>query len=293
MFDLFLPSFSHAYGFRSEFEDFLLFASQNAASSQARGVALYRLATGYLHIAEMLSFIKVNDASADEYLDIDSPHAVHAVGYQQVRSYVSRFFSAEPQEMFDLAVSAAARARDNFGGERIYDTRLGPNNTLIRRLYSTVRRAADCLIYRLTNVRIGRRLPSIRLETLVGDSILPLANAIGRMPSLLCFWSTKCGPCLNRVESFDQLTGALGTGSVDIVLINVDSKKDSLVRFVEENPNSAARFSCYVSPKLDIQRRWGINGIPSILLVDGGGILKARGMNIPDENIIPIINRLT
>lgn len=78
-------------------------------------------------------------------------------------------------------------------------------------------------------------------------------------PVLVDFWAEWCGPCRALAPTLEEVAGELA-GRVTVLKMNVD-----------ENPETPARY--------------GVRGIPTMILFKGGKILEQMVGNLPKENI--------
>jgi thiol-disulfide isomerase/thioredoxin len=124
---------------------------------------------------------------------------------------------------------------------------------------------------------LGKPLP-IKFTAIDGREV-DLAKLTGKVV-LVDFWATWCGPCVaelpNVKDTYDKLHGK----GFEIVGISFDKDKNALEKFVDEHE---MKWPQYFDGKVwgnEYGQKYGINGIPSMWLVDKKGNLRdmnARG----------------
>lgn len=84
-------------------------------------------------------------------------------------------------------------------------------------------------------------------------------------PTLVDFWAEWCGPCKALAPKIDALAGQFA-GKVKIVKVNID-----------DAPNVPARF--------------GVRGIPTLILFKDGKIIDTLVGNQPAEKLTELVNK--
>ncbi|XGC79691.1 thioredoxin [Bdellovibrio bacteriovorus] len=103
--------------------------------------------------------------------------------------------------------------------------------------------------------------------TPVTDSSFETEVLNSQTPVLVDFWAEWCGPCRALAPKLEEVAQELGT-KVKIVKVNVD-----------ENPGTPGKY--------------GIRGIPAMLLFKGGNEVGQLVGNHPKDAILDFLNKNT
>ncbi len=104
---------------------------------------------------------------------------------------------------------------------------------------------------------------------------LALADLHGQVV-LLTFWATWCPPCGPELEALESLHRELGAQRLAIVAVNA-SEPVSIVR--DYASARGLTFAVLVDPRGDIQRAYGVLGLPTTFVIarDGRAVARAIG----------------
>lgn len=103
-----------------------------------------------------------------------------------------------------------------------------------------------------------------------GQGRLALGDLHGEVV-LVDFWASWCGPCREAMGAYEGLARRLGSGFA-VVGVSVDEARDDALRFAAEVP---ATFPRVWDEGLQIVSRWHPETLPTALLVDARGVVRA------------------
>ena len=100
---------------------------------------------------------------------------------------------------------------------------------------------------------------------------------VNKMPGkvvLIDFWATWCGPCVAEIPNVKKAYDKLHGKGFEIVGISFDSDKDKLKEFVQEKDMPWPQYFDGAGWGNKFGKQFGINGIPTMWLVDKKGVLR-------------------
>lgn len=113
--------------------------------------------------------------------------------------------------------------------------------------------------------------PDFALKDLKG-SVVRNSDLRGKI-LVLDFWATWCGPCLQSIPVFESLSRKYAGKGVEVVGISEDGRTEEVAPFVKAHKMS---YRILLDPDNDVQDAYGIFGLPSTVIVDGGGMIRER-----------------
>lgn len=130
---------------------------------------------------------------------------------------------------------------------------------------------------------IGSRLPDFSVKDLQGREISS-ADLRGKVV-LIDFWATWCQPCKKEMPGYQKLVDRYGPGGFAVVGFKLDTMKDveDPVRFARK---IGVRYPLAVAVDDIKQKFGGIEGLPTTLIYDRGGILRKKIIGFEYTDVI-------
>jgi thiol-disulfide isomerase/thioredoxin len=132
-------------------------------------------------------------------------------------------------------------------------------------------------VFRPVNSRVDQ-IVDYRLSTIDGDWVTS-EDMKGKVVALN-FWSTSCGACIEEFPSFDAFY-RMHKDESDVVIYAVNiplegESREDIRRMVHEN--GYAFPILFTSSDIQIVKtQFGIQGIPTVLVLDGTGLVRYSG----------------
>lgn len=146
-----------------------------------------------------------------------------------------------------------------------------------------------------SGLEIGNKAPEISLKNPNGEQ-LSLSELKGKVV-LISFWASWCGPCRrespNYVAIYNEFKNKQFKNGNDFTIFSVslDRNADAWKKAIQDD---ALAWNTHVSDlagwQSDAARLYGINSIPSNVLISGDGIILAK--NIKGEELSQFLKQL-
>ena len=119
----------------------------------------------------------------------------------------------------------------------------------------------------------GKKMPSVTLKDLEGNTINTSKVSNDGNPIVISFWATWCKPCrleLNTImEEYEDLQDETG---VKLIAVSIDDERNK--HKVEPAVNAEGwDYDIWLDPNSELKRALGVNYPPQTFLLDGEGTI--------------------
>ncbi len=135
-----------------------------------------------------------------------------------------------------------------------------------------------CLYAGLLPAQDGKPAPDFTLPTFAGGEV-SLAQLRGKVV-YLDFWASWCGPCRKSFPWLEGLRQRLASQGLEIVAVNIDSRRQAAERFLREVP---VNFTIALDPEGRVADRYGVEFMPTAYLIDRRGRVVARHFGFRED----------
>lgn len=124
---------------------------------------------------------------------------------------------------------------------------------------------------------VGNSAPAISATQLDGASFSLQAHR-GK-PVVLVFWASWCGPCKREIPELTELVAHYGD-RVTFISVNAGETTPTAARVAAE---WGIRWPVIMDPTSQIQADYRVEALPTVVIVDADGVIRFRGLGIPDS----------
>jgi peroxiredoxin len=136
-------------------------------------------------------------------------------------------------------------------------------------------------------------LPVSALALNQGDKLLPFTGQdmdgktvdtsayIGKQPIMLIFWASWCPNCKSEVPKVNALVKKYGSRGMKFIGINVghNDSEGKARRFMDK---TGITYPVIFDKRGKIPRKYGVQGVPTVLIADKNGNIVFRNYGVPD-----------
>ncbi len=128
---------------------------------------------------------------------------------------------------------------------------------------------------------VGQKAPDFKLEPIGGGRPFSLSQFKGK-PVVLVFWATWCGPCRREIPALKELYQTYTQKGVQVVTVTIEYRqtREQVVQFQQTNQ---LPYIVLWDAQNKVSDAWGVEGIPTNLVVDAKGVIRFRGNALDGE----------
>ena len=130
--------------------------------------------------------------------------------------------------------------------------------------------AASKDIKTLGSITQGKPAPEFSLPALDGRTIA-LSNFKGKNVVIIDFWATWCMPCRMSMISLQDFHNKYKEKGIEILSINQGQRKSIVESYIKKKQYT---FTVLLDESSDVGNTYGVQGIPTMLVVDRSGIVQ-------------------
>jgi len=123
----------------------------------------------------------------------------------------------------------------------------------------------------------GRVAQDFTLKALDGDKV-SLSGLRGKVV-LLDFWATWCPPCRKELPEVEKLRQQFGDKGLVVLGVN-DEDSGTVKSFLKKNEYG---LPVLMDSKHDVHRMYGASAIPTVIIIDKNGVIKAHYVGARDR----------
>ena len=126
----------------------------------------------------------------------------------------------------------------------------------------------------------GQPLPDFSIQAFDGNyySRVTLAGK----PVLLVFWNTWCSNCLRELPQVNRLAEKFAPKGLEILAVNT-AINDSETKARVYREKYGYKFPIAFDHHFEMGKAFGIQGVPTVFLVDAQGIVRYKSTKLPEE----------
>jgi len=150
------------------------------------------------------------------------------------------------------------------------------------------------LIFILTNTawatpKPGDQAPKFSLVSMEGKTV-SLDDLKGKIVLMGMFHI--CVPCMNQAMEFEKVKAAVNSDNLVVLGINTNGdSKEGVEKYLSGFP-SPISFTYLLDPEMSVQKAYIQRDMPTILIIDQKGEIKARSPSVGADQLVSYIKTL-
>lgn len=129
----------------------------------------------------------------------------------------------------------------------------------------------------MENPLVGRPAPDFTLKTFNGEKV-NMTKFRDNKSAILFFWATWCPHCREALKDLNKNRADIESKGIKVILVDMEESEQEIRRYMERNKIDMTVFLDQDSSLAD---PYGIIGVPTFVLVDSQGIVRAVEHSLP------------
>ena len=135
----------------------------------------------------------------------------------------------------------------------------------------------------------GDRAPEFTLTSVKGETV-SLSQYKGSVIVLGLFHI--CDPCMNQATQMQKLLNEGKTNAVFLGVNTAGDTKEDILSYLNQFKTKIT-FSYLLDPAQDVNKKYFQRLMPTVLVIDGDGIIRYRGSSTPADMLLSEIKKVT
>ncbi len=110
---------------------------------------------------------------------------------------------------------------------------------------------------------------------------------------VISFWASWCSPCLKELPILENIQNKIGTDKIKVVAINFKENRKQYKKIVKML--SSLKLTLTHDKRGSIGRKFGVEAIPNLFIIDKNGELAFHNVGYGDssiDEIVGVLNKL-
>ena len=140
---------------------------------------------------------------------------------------------------------------------------------------------------------LGRPVPHFEIASLDQPGVRYSPELLRGTPYLIDFWATWCSYCLAEMDDLHRVHHEFRALDLQIISVSLDDAIGEVELFRQDHwPMPWIHANRTFARDGSLASRFGVNGVPSIYLVDGSGTVVAMDKQLRGERLQKTLRRL-
>ncbi|MCU7494166.1 MAG: TlpA family protein disulfide reductase [Ignavibacteria bacterium] len=133
---------------------------------------------------------------------------------------------------------------------------------------------------------VGADVPDFEVKSLSDENVIYSNKTLKGKFYLMDFWATWCGPCVGELPGLHEAYQEFKDKNFEILSISLDGSREDVVKF-REGKFKMPWLHAFLDKSFnsEIAKKFGITGIPKVVLVSDQGKILAIDMDARGENL--------